>query len=189
VLDLVNTLQGRFRPEGPVEVLSSFGTLLMFMEQSGLLPDRAVAQTLARRPPKAEQILTSVRTLREAAAAVLYAVVAGSTPPAAEVGTLERFALEALQRQELTWNREPSDSNFAWSWRSGQVEPDLPLWVLALQTTALLTSPALRRVRSCHTDTCRALFLDTSRNHTRRWCDMKICGNRVKARRFQARRM
>jgi len=33
---------------------------------------------------------------------------------------------------------------------------------------------------------CRWLFLDTSKNHTRRWCDMKVCGNRIKARRFKA---
>jgi predicted RNA-binding Zn ribbon-like protein len=42
-------------------------------------------------------------------------------------------------------------------------------------------------VRACGADTCRWLFLDTSRNHTRRWCDMKVCGNRMKARRFHER--
>jgi predicted RNA-binding Zn ribbon-like protein len=46
----------------------------------------------------------------------------------------------------------------------------------------------MARVRTCGVDTCRWLFLDTSKNHTRRWCNMKVCGNRVKARRFQARR-
>ena len=45
-----------------------------------------------------------------------------------------------------------------------------------------------QRVRACGADTCRWLFLDTSKNHTRRWCNMRICGNRMKARRFQARR-
>ncbi|HXY97447.1 MAG TPA: CGNR zinc finger domain-containing protein [Steroidobacteraceae bacterium] len=47
-------------------------------------------------------------------------------------------------------------------------------------------SETLERVRACDADSCRWLFLDTSRNHTRRWCDMKVCGNRMKARRFQA---
>jgi predicted RNA-binding Zn ribbon-like protein len=50
-----------------------------------------------------------------------------------------------------------------------------------------MTSEELARVSSCGADTCRWLFLDTSRNHSRRWCDMKVCGNRMKARRFQAR--
>jgi predicted RNA-binding Zn ribbon-like protein len=41
-------------------------------------------------------------------------------------------------------------------------------------------------LRECGNPECRWLFLDTSKNHTRRWCDMKICGNRMKARRFKA---
>ncbi len=51
-----------------------------------------------------------------------------------------------------------------------------------------MLSDALPWVRACGADTCRWLFLDTSKNHTRRWCNMKVCGNRMKARRFQARR-
>jgi len=39
----------------------------------------------------------------------------------------------------------------------------------------------------CAADDCAWVFLDTSKNHSRRWCDMKACGNRAKARRFNAR--
>jgi predicted RNA-binding Zn ribbon-like protein len=45
----------------------------------------------------------------------------------------------------------------------------------------------LLRVRACESDTCQWLFLDTSRNRSRRWCDMKVCGNRSKVRRFYHR--
>ena len=51
-----------------------------------------------------------------------------------------------------------------------------------------MTSEAANRVRACGNPECRWLFLDTSKNHTRRWCDMKLCGNRMKARRFKAQR-
>ena len=51
----------------------------------------------------------------------------------------------------------------------------------------LLTSPDLDRLRICAADTCAWLFLDTTKNRTRRWCDMKVCGNREKMRRFRAR--
>ena len=61
------------------------------------------------------------------------------------------------------------------------------MWLLAQSAAELLTSASMEQVRACDADTCRWLFLDTSRNHTRRWCDMKVCGNRMKARRFQAR--
>jgi predicted RNA-binding Zn ribbon-like protein len=53
----------------------------------------------------------------------------------------------------------------------------------------LLTSHVSRgAVRECESDTCAWLFLDRTRNHSRRWCDMGDCGNRAKARRFRERR-
>jgi predicted RNA-binding Zn ribbon-like protein len=65
-------------------------------------------------------------------------------------------------------------------------EPELPLWLLSFSTSCLMTSEAMQMVRACGNPECRWLFLDTSKNHTRRWCDMKLCGNRMKARRFKA---
>jgi predicted RNA-binding Zn ribbon-like protein len=50
---------------------------------------------------------------------------------------------------------------------------------------SLLTSDAMEHVHACKSETCRWVFLDTSKNHSRRWCDMKICGNRMKARRVR----
>jgi predicted RNA-binding Zn ribbon-like protein len=187
VLDLVNTLDFRFRAAGPDELLPSYGALLAFMLQSGLL-DHPTRESLAKRALRTEQALQAARELRESAAAVLYATVEGSTPAAAEIRKLEAFALAAHQHQELIWTRGAADSHFVWDWRSSRTEAELPVWILSLQTVALLTSPALKRVHSCHSESCRWLFLDTSKNHTRRWCDMKVCGNRMKAQRFQARR-
>ena len=183
-LDLVNTFDNRFHPDGPVELLTDYRALLAFMKQSRLLD-----VTDARHTDEAELTLKSVRELREAAASVLYAVVDGSIPPAADVQTLERHTQSAHQHQKLLWTPDDGDSKFVWTWRTSQSEPGLLLWILALQTSVLLTSDALRLLRTCHAETCRWLFLDTSKNHTRRWCDMKVCGNRMKARRFQARRM
>jgi len=62
------------------------------------------------------------------------------------------------------------------------------LWALSLSAADLMLSDAIESVRACDNPECRWLFLDTSKNHTRRWCDMKICGNRMKARRFKAQR-
>jgi len=62
------------------------------------------------------------------------------------------------------------------------------LWPVARAATALLTSSDLARVRECADDACGWLFLDHSRNGSRRWCDMADCGNRAKARRYRERR-
>jgi predicted RNA-binding Zn ribbon-like protein len=186
VLDLVNTLDNRFRADGPTELLPNYQAVLAFMQQTELL-DRAAVLTLTA-TADAEAVAAAVRGLRETAAIVLYAVAEGTTPPPAAVQQLARHAQEAHQHQELLWCSTDDTSKFVWRWRSAAAAA-LPLWALALQTSALLTSDELRRLRTCQCETCRWLFLDTSKNHRRRWCDMKVCGNRMKARRYQARRM
>lgn len=65
--------------------------------------------------------------------------------------------------------------------------PDYPLLLLSQRISRLLLGAMMERLRACDSPDCRWLFLDTSKNHARRWCDMKLCGNRMKARRFKAR--
>ena len=64
---------------------------------------------------------------------------------------------------------------------------DAVLWHVARSAAELLTSGDLGRVRGCASEECGWVFLDTTRNRSRRWCDMKECGNREKARRFYQR--
>ncbi|MGH9333206.1 MAG: CGNR zinc finger domain-containing protein, partial [Vicinamibacteria bacterium] len=52
----------------------------------------------------------------------------------------------------------------------------------------ILTSPELGRLRVCDARDCDWLFLDESRNRSRQWCNMAVCGNRAKARRFYRRK-
>jgi predicted RNA-binding Zn ribbon-like protein len=188
-LDLVNTLDNRFRDSDPLELLRDYTALLRFTEQSGLASAAQVG-VLRRRVGKleAEQALNAARELREAAASSLYASVEGFTFPPPDVRLLERYFQTARTHQELVWTPTSDARKFVWEWGSSQAEADLPVWMLSLEACALLTSDKMSRLRSCQSGTCRWLFLDTSKNHTRRWCDMKICGNRMKARRFQARR-
>ena len=62
------------------------------------------------------------------------------------------------------------------------------VWPVARSAADLLTSDLLSRVRRCEDDRgCGYLFIDTSRNRSRRWCSMESCGNRAKARRHYAR--
>jgi predicted RNA-binding Zn ribbon-like protein len=187
-LDLVNTLDNRFRDSGPVELLGDYAALLRFTEQSGLL-SAAQVDVLRRQvgKPEAERAVNAARELREAAASALYAGIEGSASLPADVRLLEGYFQTARTHQELVWASSSDGPKFVWEWGSSQTEADLLVWILSLQTCALLTSDKISRLRSCKSGTCRWLFLDTSKNHTRRWCDMKICGNRMKARRFQAR--
>jgi predicted RNA-binding Zn ribbon-like protein len=189
-LDLVNTLDWRFRGDPPPEeFLKDYYDVVRFSTQSGLMSD-ALGRRLARdvSASKAAQVVDAVRELREAAAQVLYAALEGDSPSGISVRLLERYFREARASQHLLWDGE----KLAWRLSQSPVQStalaELPLWMLALSTTDLLTSEQMHMLRACGNDECQWLFLDTSKNHSRRWCDMKICGNRMKARRFKAQR-
>ncbi|HWW33245.1 MAG TPA: CGNR zinc finger domain-containing protein [Steroidobacteraceae bacterium] len=185
-LDFVNSLDDRFGAPGPVERLADYRTLLRFAVATGLL-DAGRARRLARLGPGAAgRAMRAARELREALAAALYAWVDGHAAPRKALRVIERHLQRAGRHRELRWERPRPGQALSWDWARGN-EAELPVWLLVQSAAELFTSGSMQQVRACDADTCRWLFLDTSRNHTRRWCDMKVCGNRMKARRFQAR--
>lgn len=190
VLDFVNTLDHRFDDTGPTELLSGYADLLRFLQQSKLLEAKH-AGALARRvnSAAAARSLAAARELREALAALLYGRWTSSRSPPAEITeTLERQFLDAERHRELVWKARPTNQGATLhvdsQWGRFEQDPAFPVWILAHSASQLLRSSTMDRMRACHNEACRWLFLDTSKNHTRRWCDMKICGNRMKARRF-----
>jgi predicted RNA-binding Zn ribbon-like protein len=187
-LDLVNTLDWRFREEPPPEeLLKDYYDVTQFSAQGGLISD-ALGRRLMRSVSdgKAAQVVNAVRELRELAAQVLYAALEGDDPSASAVKLLEKYFREAREAQRLLWDGE----KLAWRLSQSPVQSadlaELPLWTLSLRVAELMTSDEMQMLRACGNPECQWLFLDTSKNHTRRWCDMKICGNRMKARRFKA---
>jgi predicted RNA-binding Zn ribbon-like protein len=182
-LDLVNTLDWRFRKDGPEELLKSYQDLLRFMEQSKLLTSQQARRLLRWSSVRAgARTLECCRELREAIAEMLYAQL-GRNYTTAPLRTLERYFKAARLQQKLGW-KQPG---LEWRWPE-TLGAELPLGVLAQSASDLMISENAPRVRACDNPECRWLFLDTSKNHTRRWCDMKVCGNRMKARRFKAQR-
>jgi len=182
-LDLVNTLDWRFRPNGQEEFLAAYADLLAFAEQERLLsPKQARELKRITSAKPGELALAECRELREALADAIYAQLDGRRPPATAVRTLDRLFHAARQKQRLLW----SGDRFQWEWLGPEVAAELPVWLLANASSELLLSESMQKVRACNNPECRWLFLDTSKNHTRRWCDMKVCGNRMKARRFKA---
>src|ERR1035441_1603368 len=122
--------------------------------------------------------------LRESLYRTFSAIAAGMHVPPADVQEINDFALVALQHRKLArTNRE-----YRWEWQfDGSDLLDRILWPVAESAAELLTSEARAAIRECRAPDCEWLFLDHSRNRSRRWCDMKSCGNRQKARRHYQR--
>jgi predicted RNA-binding Zn ribbon-like protein len=79
-------------------------------------------------------------------------------------------------------------TEFVWQWDEDATDLDRVLWPIAQSAAELLTSPELARVRECAKEHCNWLFVDRSKNRSRRWCDMQECGNVAKVRRYRSRK-
>jgi len=184
-LDFVNTLDDRFSSE-PKELLKEYGDLARFAEDSGILTDaqadRLAARSVEHREEARRALAKAVR-MREAMSEVFYAVARNGAVPQSALLTLNEFVQEAGQHLQLVENRR----RFAWKFED-EDELDAPLWPIARSAAELLASDQVEYVRFCASKTCEWLFLDESKNHRRRWCDMTKCGNRAKVRRFYSRR-
>ncbi|TAH38073.1 MAG: hypothetical protein EYC70_05470 [Planctomycetota bacterium] len=186
-LDLVNTLDER-----PLATrrdnLESYADLVDWAEQSRLLSPgeaRALRRAAARRPAAAQRALQQMQSLREVLFALFSALARGRPAPAGPLHSLNRSLARAFAHLELVPGRPRFGSSFACE--PGDLERlHFPVMQSAYE---LLTSAAdLERLRVCAADACDWLFLDRSRNRSRRWCDMSVCGNRDKVKRFYHRR-
>ena len=184
VLDLVNTLDWRFRPSGSEELLNDYADLLRFTEQSGVMAASEVRKLVTSDPLRKKATMSSTKKLRECLASILYAIADGQAPPIESVRTLSAFARTVRKSEDLAWR----DSRLQWKANGERASAsDAPFRRLASAALELLTSEEINKLSTCSNPECRWLFLDGSKNKGRRWCDMKLCGNRIKARRYRGR--
>jgi len=179
-LDFVNTVDGEPR----LETLRSYRDLVAWSGRVGLVSrDEAtlLVREANRRPEEAEAVHHEAQALRDVLYGIFRAIAEDEDPPSESLEVLRGYECEALSRGELA----SGDDGFGWEWTE---ERDLArvLWPVAHAATELLTSGTLDRLKLCAG--CHWLFLDASRNRSRRWCTMEVCGTDEKMRRYVAKR-
>jgi predicted RNA-binding Zn ribbon-like protein len=186
-VDFVNTVGG-LRPARSREKLNTFVDLLDWATQARLITAaerKVLAREASAQPAAAARALEHARSYREAVHRVFRAVIEGRPTP------LEDLSLVETEVRRAWAGRRLSRTEHGVGWQGPDaLHPDGILPRLALATAELLTSPAADRLRVCeavHSGECGWLYLDQTRNHSRRWCEMESCGNRHKARRHYAR--
>lgn len=184
-LDFANTLEDR--PRSTQEHLWGYGDLLGFSRQTEALPaadiDR-LARLSAEHPRCAHAVFTRAIGFRETLYRIFTRLAGGEFPEAEDLELLNGVLHKALPNLQIRDRHE----GFEWTWGGQAQALDRPLWPIARSAAELLTSEELANIRECASETCSWLFVDRSRNHRRRWCDMATCGNRAKARRHYQRR-
>lgn len=187
VLDFANTVSRRSIPERRAEHLETFADLLAFARQSKLISqhEENTLRALAKRSEVGVvKLFRRALDFRETIYRAFAALSVSKPVAVADLAAINEFSREALAHRELTH----TNGGYSWEWTWDKpTELQRVLWPIAQSAADLLTSNSAFNVRKCEADDCDWLFLDNSRNHSRRWCEMKSCGNRAKARRHYQR--
>ncbi len=183
--DFANTSSGRGWPNRQ-EHLRSAQTVVDWAEHAKMLgPADAewLRAAVSADRSLARRVLRRALALRENIYAIAVEVTAGRPAPLAGVEALARTHAACLACAKLS----PFEGRYVWSWTPTENAAEAVLGPIALSALTILTQGDLSRIKQCQGEKCGWLFFDTTKNKSRRWCEMEICGNRAKQRRHSAR--
>lgn len=184
-LDFANTVA--WRGSAPDDSLYGFGDLLRWCRARNFFPAGALRafEVFARRAHESAAVFEEAILLRESIYRIFFAASDDRSPVDADLRRFNR----ALRRGPIRNALDRVDHGFAWRIERAAVCAPTMLAPVLWSAADLLAGSSLTRVRHCANDQCGWLFLDDSKNGTRRWCSMSSCGNRAKAHRHYLRRM
>jgi predicted RNA-binding Zn ribbon-like protein len=177
-LDFTNTLHDR-ATKTPRDHFNTYTDLVWWSKEVHILgaeETQSLLEEAQHHPEEAAQVFRDAVALREAIYRVFAALVRESSPEDADLQILNTAYAEAMGRACIIQHGDI----FAWDWRGKETALERMLWDIVRSAVELLVSQKLSLVRECAAEDCSWLFLDSSKNHSRRWCDMKGCGNRAK---------
>ncbi len=183
-LDFVNTRTNYIDKLTPtIDRFDSYFELLNWAQQVAIITpaqEEKLAAIATANPLQAAATLTKAKNLRSAIQLTLTAAGEDRAPDPAPFKLFNSELAEAMTHAVIA----RSGNSYEWSWQPSPTNLESILWPIIKSAADLLVSDKIARVHQCAGDTCGWMFLDTSKNHSRRWCDMRDCGNNVKARRF-----
>jgi predicted RNA-binding Zn ribbon-like protein len=178
-LDFANTLSWR-RGSSPIERLAGYEDLIAFGLQAAVIDAaeaRALRATTTRQPRRATRVHKDALELRALIDRIFTKIVEGRVADRVDVAALNERLAEVAARMRVVPDRR------GYVWHDIGETLDGMLAPIVRSAATLLTSVELAKLHRCAADDCGWLFIDLSRNQNRRWCDMRVCGNRAKARR------
>jgi predicted RNA-binding Zn ribbon-like protein len=183
-LDFVNTRSGPRHGPADAEWLSSYDDFAAWSRRvAGHDTGPVRSGPAASRPAGVDAVGAFARVLdcRDDMDEAFHQLAEGLAPPDAALRRLQLAYVEALAHGRLAGDAD----GYAWRWDPGS---DLlaPLWPVVAAAIELLTARPAERIKPCQA--CRFLFLDQSKNGSRRWCSMEDCGKAAKIARYLQRR-
>ncbi|HEY3097858.1 MAG TPA: ABATE domain-containing protein [Methylomirabilota bacterium] len=186
-LDLANTVSWRASAT-PIERLPSADDYIRWATQARVVTPRdarQLARQARRKPAETAAAVAQAHRLREAIYRAFSALADGARPSEDDLAVINAVLSEAMRHLRVT---SRADGSYVFTWEQGAPRVSRLIWPVAKSAADVLTSSRLGRLKKCPSASCGWLFVDRTRNGTRRWCDMRVCGNRAKARRYYHRR-
>jgi len=181
-LDFVNTLDWRGADQ-PVEYLHTYQDLVAWSRRVGTISAKeanTIFQRSKKRPSKQTRVLDKAIKLRETIYRIFSSLADGRPASNKDLAAFNKFLSQTMKNSQIVRAKD----GYCWDSRGEMAKLGWILNPLIRSAADLLVSDELNRVKKCGDPACGWLFLDTSRNKSRRWCDMSDCGNRAKASRF-----
>ena len=178
-LDFINTISDR--TEEPLyDHLTSYSDLIVWAEYAGGIDENLKDRLLKiyqKNQEKADQLFQQARELREAMYRYSERLIRKENVHESDNRLINQWLKGAYAKLEL----KQSGNEIALDWNTEEIGLESVLWPIIRSFVELVTSDQRKRIKEC--PNCGWLFADQSKNNSRRWCSMEICGNRVKVRR------
>ena len=184
-LDFVNTIHNS-RGKDNEEELQTVSDLLQWAKEAGLVSPAEHGRLAAHyhgNHRQAAAALAKGTAIRDLLLSIFAGIVIGRSVSSQRLSQLNSCLAEMPGRLRVHRNSDRIRTD----WTSATDGLERVLFAILSNAAELLASDRLGRVRECASSDCTWLFIDESRNHSRRWCDMSSCGNRMKARRHYQR--
>ena len=181
-IDFVNTLSWRGR-EIPTEELINYSDLITWSRQVGIITAQDANKLLKKadqHPADGKKVLSGAVDSRETIYRIFSAIIENQKPANEDLAAFNDYLSKTMVLSQIINTK----NGLQWDSSGDKSKMDWVLNPVIRSAADLLVSDELKKLKYCSDPLCRWLFLDISRNQSRRWCDMKDCGNRAKAKRF-----
>ena len=165
------------------EYLNTYQDLVAWSRHVGTISDdeaRGLSHRADRQPSEAKSVHKRAIELRETIYRIFTITLKDRSPALEDLAVFNKYLVEAMTQSQIV----KSQDGFYWDMTGNKTKLDWILSPVIRSAADLLVSEEFRQVKKCSDPACGWLFLDISRNRSRRWCDMADCGNRAKASRF-----
>lgn len=184
-LEFANTIHNS-RVEDKGEELHAISDLLQWAKEAELLSSaehERLAAHYKRKPREAAAALAKGTAIRDLLLSMFAGIANGRSVSSQRLSALN----SALAQGPGLLRVHKNSGRIKTEWTSAADGLQQVLFAVLTSAAELLASDRLGRIRECASADCTWLFVDDSRNRSRRWCDMSACGNRMKARRHYQR--